>query len=59
MNLLMDLFLTFAKVGLFTFGGGYAMTATTGMILLSKDRGRDPDPGCRGQNVSEDAEDAN
>ena len=25
MNLAMDLFLTFAKIGLFTFGGGYAM----------------------------------
>ena len=25
MNLLLDLFFTFAKVGLFTFGGGYAM----------------------------------
>lgn len=25
MNMLLDLFLTFAKVGLFTFGGGYAM----------------------------------
>ena len=25
MNLLLDLFLTFAKVGVFTFGGGYAM----------------------------------
>ena len=25
MNLLFDLFLTFARVGLFTFGGGYAM----------------------------------
>ena len=25
MKLLMDLFLTFAKVGMFTFGGGYAM----------------------------------
>ena len=25
MNLLLDLFLTFAKVGAFTFGGGYAM----------------------------------
>ena len=25
MNLLLDLFLTFAKIGLFTFGGGYAM----------------------------------
>ncbi len=27
MNLLLDLFLTFAKTGLFTFGGGYAMIA--------------------------------
>lgn len=27
MNILMDLFLTFAKIGLFTFGGGYAMIA--------------------------------
>lgn len=25
MNLLIELFLTFAKIGLFTFGGGYAM----------------------------------
>ena len=25
MNLLLDLFLTFARVGMFTFGGGYAM----------------------------------
>lgn len=27
MGLLLDLFLTFAKIGLFTFGGGYAMIA--------------------------------
>ena len=27
MNLLTELFLTFAKIGLFTFGGGYAMIA--------------------------------
>lgn len=27
MNILLDLFLTFAKAGLFTFGGGYAMIA--------------------------------
>lgn len=27
MNILLDLFLSFAKVGLFTFGGGYAMIA--------------------------------
>ena len=25
MNILLELFLTFAKIGLFTFGGGYAM----------------------------------
>jgi chromate transporter len=27
MSLVLDLFLTFAKIGLFTFGGGYAMVA--------------------------------
>lgn len=27
MNILLDLFLTYAKIGLFTFGGGYAMIA--------------------------------
>lgn len=27
MNILLELFLTFAKIGLFTFGGGYAMIA--------------------------------
>ncbi len=27
MNLLLDLFLSFARIGLFTFGGGYAMIA--------------------------------
>lgn len=27
MNILLDLFLTFAKIGVFTFGGGYAMIA--------------------------------
>lgn len=27
MNLLLELFLTFAKIGLFTFGGGYAMVS--------------------------------
>lgn len=27
MNLLLDLFLTFAKIGLFTFGGGYALVS--------------------------------
>ena len=29
MNILADLFLTFAKIGSFTFGGGYAMIAMT------------------------------
>ena len=27
MSIVLDLFLTFAKIGLFTFGGGYAMVA--------------------------------
>ena len=27
MNIIFDLFLSFAKIGLFTFGGGYAMIA--------------------------------
>lgn len=27
MRILLDLFLTFAKIGMFTFGGGYAMIA--------------------------------
>ena len=29
MNILLDLFLTFSKIGLFTFGGGYAMISMT------------------------------
>ena len=36
MNLLFDLFLTFAKVGLFTFGGGYAMIALIENICVEK-----------------------
>ena len=36
MNLLMDLFLTFAKVGLFTFGGGYPMIALIENICVEK-----------------------
>ncbi len=36
MNLLIDLFLTFAKVGLFTFGGGYAMIAMIENICVEK-----------------------
>ena len=30
MHILLDLFLTFAKIGLFTFGGGYAMLSIIG-----------------------------
>ena len=36
MNLLIDLFLTFAKIGLFTFGGGYAMIAMIENICVEK-----------------------
>ena len=36
MNLLLDLFLTFAKIGLFTFGGGYAMIALIGNNCVEK-----------------------
>ena len=36
MPLLLDLFLTFAKIGLFTFGGGYAMIAPIENICVDK-----------------------
>jgi chromate transporter len=36
MNLLLDLFLTFAKIGLFTFGGGYAMIALIETTCVEK-----------------------
>ena len=36
MRLLPDLFLTFAKIGLFTFGGGYAMIAPVESICVEK-----------------------
>ena len=36
MILLLDLFLTFAKIGLFTFGGGYAMIALIENICVEK-----------------------
>ena len=36
MHLLLDLFLTFAKIGLFTFGGGYAMIALIEDTCLEK-----------------------
>ena len=38
MSLLLDLFLTFAKIGLFTFGGGYAMIALIEDICVEKKR---------------------
>lgn len=36
MNILLDLFLTFAKIGTFTFGGGYAMIAMMEDICVEK-----------------------
>ena len=36
MHLLIDLFLTFAKVGLFTFGGGYAMISIIADVCVEK-----------------------
>ena len=36
MNILISLFLTFAKVGLFTFGGGYAMISIIENICVEK-----------------------
>ena len=36
MHLLIDLFLTFAKVGLFTFGGGYAMISIIADTCVEK-----------------------
>ena len=36
MNILLDLFLTFAKIGFFTFGGGYAMISMIENICVEK-----------------------
>lgn len=36
MNLLLDLFLSFARIGLFTFGGGYAMIALIENVCVEK-----------------------
>ena len=36
MNIILDLFLTFAKIGLFTFGGGYAMISMIEDICVEK-----------------------
>ena len=36
MNLLLDLFLSFAKIGLFTFGGGYAMISLIESICVEQ-----------------------
>ena len=38
MNLMLDLFLSFAKIGLFTFGGGYAMIALIENSCVEKKR---------------------
>ena len=38
MNILLDLFLTFAKIGSFTFGGGYAMIALIEHSCVEKKR---------------------
>ena len=38
MNVLFDLFLTFAKIGLFTFGGGYAMISLIEDSCVEKKR---------------------
>ena len=38
MGLLLDIFLTFAKIGLFTFGGGYTMIALIENICVEKKR---------------------
>ncbi len=36
MNILLDLFLAFAKIGLFTFGGGYAMISLIENVCVEK-----------------------
>lgn len=36
MNIILELFLTFAKIGLFTFGGGYAMIAVIENICVEQ-----------------------
>lgn len=36
MNILADLFLTFAKIGCFTFGGGYAMISLIEDVCVEK-----------------------
>lgn len=36
MNIMLDLFLSFAKIGLFTFGGGYAMIALIESTCVEK-----------------------
>ena len=38
MKILADLFLTFAKIGLFTFGGGYAMISLIGNSCVERKR---------------------
>ncbi len=39
MNILTELFLTFAKIGFFTFGGGYAMISIIGNTCVEEKSG--------------------
>ena len=43
MNIVLDLFLTFAKIGLFTFGGGYAMISLIDNSCVEKKHWITPD----------------
>ena len=43
MPILLDLFLTFAKVGAFTFGGGYAMLSVISDACVDKKKWITPD----------------
>ena len=38
MSIILDLFLTFAKIGLFTFGGGYTMISMIENNCVEKKR---------------------
>lgn len=40
MNIYLDMFVTFAKVGAFTFGGGYAMLPMLQSEVVDKKNGR-------------------
>lgn len=42
MNILLELFLMFMKIGLFTFGGGYAMISVIEDICVDKKKMDNP-----------------